>query len=246
MRNEEARKLMVQVEQVYEESCSFHLMGIMEHALLDPQADEGGRVQTQAEIEVWFQHPRLRCDWKPQTISPGVEDESGPQVAVLDGDYEYRLSDGQWSKRKSGWYSPTLREIVGLAPAQVQYLTKDEAELSGRPMWVVQGRMANAEATWCIDKRNLTITKFKIEAGLADPLSPGVPLQMRHSVVFQQVEPNAEVPDRIFEVPPDLSLDERPAGGAFADLLNALNKKGLIPSSTCPLCWQGLERGETS
>jgi len=241
MSSEEARKLMVQVEQVYKESYSFHLAGIMEHALLDPQADEGGQVRTQGEIEVWFQRPRLRLDWKPRTVPPVIENEFGPQVAVLDGDYECRLSSGQWSKRKIGWYSPTLREAVGLPPAQVQYLSKDEAELFGRPMWVVRGRMPSAEATWWIDKTNRTVAKFQMEGSPEGPSSPGVPLQMRHSVVFQQVEPNAEVPDRMFEVPPDLPLDERPAGGVFADLFNSLNKNALVPNSTCPLCGQRAE-----
>jgi hypothetical protein len=124
MRDKEARELMAQVERVYEESRSFQLIGIMAldstHALAD-ETDESERVQIQAKIELWFRHPRLRVDFRPLAIPSGVEDETGPQVTVVDGDYEYTLARGQWSKRKIGWYSPTLREVVGLPPAQVRY-----------------------------------------------------------------------------------------------------------------------------
>jgi hypothetical protein len=115
-------------------------------------------------------------------------------------------------------------------------------------MWVVRGRLANAEATWWIDKMNHTIAKFQVEevGGTPEGIpSPGMSLQMTHSVVFHRVEPNAAVPDGVFEVPPNPPLNERPAGGVFADMFDVLNTKGLIPGSTCPLCGQRAEDGET-
>jgi hypothetical protein len=178
MRNRGVRKLMGQVAQVYEESRSFHLKGVRESVLRRLQADAGGEDQTQREIEVWFQRPRLRLDgwnWLALVgILPGIEDETGPQMIVLDGDYEYRLSSGQWTRRKIWEGSPTLGEVVGLPlpPARVRHLTKDEAELSGRPMWVVRGTQAGIETTWWIDKASLTVAKFKKEQRLQVEVAP--------------------------------------------------------------------------
>jgi hypothetical protein len=228
---EEARKLMSQVEQVYEESRSFHVVGTMEDSLVAPEADESERPQLEGEfgrgeIEVWFERPRLRLDWTVQIIpavacspSPmvgGVEGKTDSYVAVVDGDHEYRLSNGRWTKRKVGRCSPTLREAVGLPSGQAQYLTKAEAELSGRPMWMASAEVTwemfgTVAVTWWIDKTDLTVAKYMMEWGMFGPFGPDVPLEvrsarMRQSVVFHRVEPNVEVPDGVFDVPSDLPL----------------------------------------
>ncbi len=234
MYSEEAAKIMEQVEQVHQRFQSLHLVGVVEFSL-------GGEETLRAALELWYQRPRLRVEWRPFLVPPELKEDALREVVIVDVAYAYRLSGERWTKRPLGWYSPTLREVVGLPPSGAQYTVKEEGELLGRPVWVVKGKVDGAQATWYVDKATLTITKFQLEGGAEQLLGPT--FSIKREITFDKVEPNAEVPDGVFDVPAGLPPDERPAGGVFADLFAVLRRRRLVSVSACPLCGHRVDKG---
>lgn len=222
MPNCEVVELMEEVRRAYKGIQTFHAVARHELVVL---VFEGGRdrekSQSESEIEMWFKRPKLRIEYKPLAGSI-AEAPLVPQVIIADGEYEYRLSEGKWTKIK---HTVDVLNFFGLF--QAVYTSKQEGELFGHPMWVVEGQvMPGLRATWWIDKDTLTVGRYELKGVAKPPFEAGLDAEVCNTIQFQKFEPGFEVLDEKFSVPPDVPTDERPMVSFFEGLLRVA-KKGL-------------------
>ncbi len=249
MRTDMAAALLGKVRRLYEEKRPIHLVGRTELVIPGPSFRDPQRIQW--ELEAWSDPSRLRTERRVLAAGPDSEEERAHEVLVVVGGYAYVQSDGRWIKRTpSGWWTPTLCDVVGLPPAdaQCEYLSYEEGELDERPVRIVWGRVDGVAAAWWIDRKSLAVAKYKIGEGPQSPpggASDSNP-KPRVTVKFHTIELQAEVPEELFAVPSDIPVDERPAGGMFADLYSSLQDEGFISTSRCLLCGRLRNRGESS
>ena len=220
MPNCEAAELMEKVRRAYEEVQTLHAVARHELVVVVFEGDNFcGKPQSEiSEIEMWFKRPKLRVEYKPLVGSSIREASLVPQVIIADGKYEYRLSEGKWRKIKR-----TVNVLNFLGLFQAVYASKEEGELFGHPVWVVEGQlMPDVRVTWWIDKDTLIIGKYKLEGKANPPFEVGLEAEVCNTIQFRGFEPGFKVPDEKFSVPPDIPIDERPMASFFEDLLRVV------------------------
>ncbi|MBC7099476.1 hypothetical protein H5T52_10300, partial [Candidatus Bipolaricaulota bacterium] len=184
---------MEKVRQAYERIQTLHT--VARHELVVAVLEGGHdrrKCHSESEIEMWFKRPKLRIEYKPLTGSV-AEAPLVPQVIIADGEYEYRLSEGKWAKIK---HTVDALNFFGLFRAV--YTSKQEGELFGRPVWVVEGQIGpGLQATWWIDK-DLTVGRYELKGTAKPPFEAGLDAEVCNTIQFQKLEPGFNVPDEKF------------------------------------------------
>lgn len=199
-----ATALMTKVQQTYREIHSFHSIVLATTTSgnpLDPTPDPCMRMET------WFDHPNARTE---------VSVEGDFMFAFVgDERFWYKNIEGSWTKkeRKIDPLNDTLFGVFGIIRVET-FASVSKQTLKGHTVWVVQGiskAVSNddlqTQTTWWIDQRTNHVRRVRMEISEAKKGPEAMPPDIT-TLECQVFEPNIDIPDEKFRVPPDVPFGE--------------------------------------
>lgn len=227
-----AMALIEQVKQVYATIDSFHAVMLLK-IKMEPKSKVLGILGLVEDLcvrgAIWFEYPRVRHDMSSSKTA-GLEETEESRVAKIDpmqstviddGRFRYSSDCGKWIKEEREVEAD--RAVAVMSAAFFPYTSWAEAgsftalaedTLAGHIMWVVEQRHAqisNSVKIW-IDKETLFIRRIRWKYN-------EIPVSVTTVIDHQVFEPNINIPDEKFHVPPDVPFGKPSPSTFFGDMI---------------------------